>query len=142
MYQCIICDPDNRKFEGRCTGLLYTALSRATTLGDNHGKHSAIYFTGEYFNYDRIKYLVLKYNLKEEYENVKRRRTWVEYLARNTRTPPSSFGTSRKDIPKRVAKLFSWFSATKIDGNTLGRLIHKYIRSHNQHSSSRDFHSL
>ena len=35
MYQCIVCDPDEKKFEGTSLGLFYTALSRGTTLEDD-----------------------------------------------------------------------------------------------------------
>ena len=31
MYDCIVCDPDEKKFEGSALGLLYTAVLRATT---------------------------------------------------------------------------------------------------------------
>ena len=54
-YEVIICDPDDRKWEGKFMGLFYTALSRATTLGDANGLNSAIYFTGKDFKEDRIR---------------------------------------------------------------------------------------
>ena len=34
MHKCIVCDPDEKKWEGNTIGLLYTAVSRGTTLGD------------------------------------------------------------------------------------------------------------
>ena len=57
IYGCIICDPDKSEVEGRALGLFYTALSQATTLGDDDGLNSAIYFTGEDFNEKRIRNL-------------------------------------------------------------------------------------
>ena len=57
IYGCIICDPDKSEVEGRALGLFYTALSRATTLGDDDGLNSANYFTGEDFNEKRIRNL-------------------------------------------------------------------------------------
>ena len=41
----IICDPGTKRFEGQNPGLLYTILSRATTLGEDK-MSSAVYFTG------------------------------------------------------------------------------------------------
>ena len=55
MYQCIICDPDEKKIEGTSLGLFYTATSRATTLGDDDGMNSAIYFSGNQFKEERIR---------------------------------------------------------------------------------------
>ena len=58
LYQCIICDPDEKKFEGTgALGLLYTAVSRGTTLGDTNGLNSAIYFDGKDFRRERIQRL-------------------------------------------------------------------------------------
>ena len=37
MYDVIVCDPDEKSFQGTVLGLLYTATSRATTLGDDNG---------------------------------------------------------------------------------------------------------
>ena len=49
MYKCIVCDPDEKSFESSALGLLYTAVSRGTTLGDSDGMNSAVYFTGSSF---------------------------------------------------------------------------------------------
>ena len=46
MYEHIICDPHDKSVETTQTGMFYTAVSRGTTLGDNNGLNSAIYFTG------------------------------------------------------------------------------------------------
>ena len=54
MFVRIICDPDEKHYEGVAIGLLYTAVSRATTLGDDDGLNSAIYFTGTAFKRSRI----------------------------------------------------------------------------------------
>ena len=55
MFACIICDPDMRHVEGSALGLFYTALSRATTLGNEDGSESAIYFTGTAYDEARIR---------------------------------------------------------------------------------------
>ena len=41
--QTIICNPDTKAAESRATGLFYTAVSRATTRGDDNGLNSAVY---------------------------------------------------------------------------------------------------
>ena len=47
VFKRIICDPDTKSAEARGTGVLYTAVSQATSLGDINGMNSAIYFIGE-----------------------------------------------------------------------------------------------
>ena len=86
MFSRIVCDPDAKGAEGRATGLFYTAISRATTLGDQSGLHSAIYFTGTNLTRDRIKNLTLKADTSKQFDNVKRRRMWVDILETNTVT--------------------------------------------------------
>ena len=54
MYQCIVCDPD-KKFKGTFLGLFYTATSRATSLGNDDGLNSAIYFSGSQVREERIR---------------------------------------------------------------------------------------
>ena len=68
IYECIICDPDDKKYEGSSLGLLYTTLSRATTLGDNNGLNSAIYFTGQEFKRVRITRLTKRKNSNDDYK--------------------------------------------------------------------------
>ena len=80
MYQCIICDPDEKKYEGTSLGLLYTALSRATTLGDKDGLNSAIYFTGGTFKEQRINRLTKMKGSDRNFKMADKRKTWVEYI--------------------------------------------------------------
>ena len=83
MYDCIVCDPDKNEIEGRALGLLYTAVSRATTFGDDDGLNSALYFTGQSFKAERLRGLGIKKDSRDEYQNVVRRRIWVEFLKTN-----------------------------------------------------------
>ena len=83
MFECIICDPDNKNVERTALGLFYTALSRATTLGDSEGRGSAIYFIGKDFKEERIRNIGIKQNTNESYRRVQERNTWVEYLNQN-----------------------------------------------------------
>jgi hypothetical protein len=54
-HECIVCDLDNEQRERACQGLLYTATSRATTLGDiKTEKGSATHFCGLNFHLSRL----------------------------------------------------------------------------------------
>ena len=87
MYQCIICDPDEKKYEGTSLGLFYTALSRATTLGDEDGLNSAIYFTGGDFKEQRFNRLTKLKGSLQDFKNVIKRQQWVDYMKkRETQT--------------------------------------------------------
>lgn len=86
MYQCIICDPDMKKFEGSALGLLYTATSRATTLGNiRNGLGSAIYFSGVDFKESRIRRLTICKDSDKLYERATKRKRWVQHLEKNER---------------------------------------------------------
>lgn len=80
MYEVLVCDPDEKSFEGSALGLLYTAVSRATTLGDDSGIGSAIYFIGSAFKETRIRNLTCKLNTNHEFELAKKRRYWVQHI--------------------------------------------------------------
>ena len=49
MFDLLVVDPDEKQCEGSALGLLYTAVSRATTLGEDSSLGSAIYFAGGAF---------------------------------------------------------------------------------------------
>lgn len=94
MYSTIICDPDDRRFEGMWPGLLYTMVSRATTLGDDSGVGSAIYFDAPLvgsipLTTERLSNLLYKTKRTasnkepELYENVKMRQDYVAKLRSN-----------------------------------------------------------
>ena len=82
MYQCILCDPDEKKFEGTSLGLFYTAVSRATTLGDADGLNSAIYFTGNQFKEQRIRRLTKLKGSDIDFVVAQKRANWVSFLRR------------------------------------------------------------
>jgi hypothetical protein len=96
VFPRIVCDPDVKAAEGRATGLFYTAISRATTLGDSSGLDSAIYFIGPNLTRDRVVNLTLKANTTKSIENVKRRRAWVDLLESNTVVFPDEANESLK----------------------------------------------
>jgi len=86
MYETIICDADDRQFEGKFMGLFYTAISRATTLGDANGLNSAIYFTGEHFKEDRIRQIGKRVGSSDDYVPIQQRAKWVQHLKQHTRS--------------------------------------------------------
>ena len=86
MYKCVICDPDNRRYEGSALGLLYTATSRATTLGNmKDGRNSAMYFTGKEFKEERIRRLVYCKDSDKKFVYAEKREKWVAFLKSNER---------------------------------------------------------
>ena len=125
MYKYIICDPDLGTFEGSNPGLLYTAISRATTLGEDDGLGSAIYFEGADFNASRIKYVgksTCRYKNFEEFELFKKRRAWTSYLSAHTKTET---GLSSE----QTAGLFLWCNSAYYDYNALDLRIKAYKKA-------------
>jgi len=119
MFDVIICDPDDGGFESSALGLFYTAISRATTLGDKDGLNSAIYFTGEHITEARIRRIGKRKGSTQEFTRVEERRRWVNYLQK--RTFKSEFSKRKQ---KRIIK---WGSETKYNFTTLKGRIDKYI---------------
>ena len=86
----IVVNPGDKQFESKNPGLLYMAVSRATTIGDSASApqptanlNSAIYFTGHDMTTRRVTNLKLKKN-GEEYEKVQLRNKWVARVESNT----------------------------------------------------------
>ena len=119
MFDVIICDPDSGEFESSALGLFYTAISRATTLGDENGLNSAIYFTGEHVTEARIRRIGKKKGSTMEYTRVQERRKWVDYL--NKRTTKTNLSHRKQ---KRILK---WGSEARYNFVTLKDRIDKYI---------------
>jgi len=73
LHLLFLCDPDGGKFESSALGLFYTAVSRATTLGDEDGMNSAIYFMGEHMNEERIRRIGMCKGSRNEFIRVNER---------------------------------------------------------------------
>ena len=101
VFQTIICDPDSKAAETRATGLLYTAVSRATTLGDDNGLNSAIYFSGNDLTHERVVRINYKTNTNVELANVQRRTQWICHL--NTKV----LEMKESDLPE-LQKTIQW----------------------------------
>jgi len=122
MYECIVCDPDEKSVENINTGLFYTALSRGTTLGDPDGLNSAIYFTGEHLNRDRIQRLTKHKRGDNEYIKVTKRRHWVKHLDNNT-LPIQSTNTLE------AQQTIAYFRDRRIPYDQLQQRIEAYVRA-------------
>ena len=68
-------------------GVFYTALSRATTLGDANGLNSAFYLIGENVTEDRIRNIGKKKDSYDYYTGYVKRSTWVRELQENKYDP-------------------------------------------------------
>ena len=119
MFECIICDPDEGKFESSALGLFYTAVSRATTLGDEDGMNSAIYFIGEHMNEERIRRIGMCKGSRNEFVRVNERRKWVRHIERSAK---------KSNLTKRKAnEVLKWATETTYAYNKLADRISKYI---------------
>ena len=110
MFNSIICDPGKREDERTALGLFYTALSRATTLGNEHGNGSAIYFFGQDFNEGRFRNLARKQNTFQDYKRAALRDKWIALL---------DLKRIRKMPSKRTQRnVLNWSSAARftLDG--------------------------
>ena len=124
-YECIICDPDLKQFEGKSLGLLYTAVSRATTLGDiKDGKNSAIYFNGKEFTEERIRRLVYCNRSNKKFKYAQKRDDWVAYLQTNEK----ACSRTVKQILKKTATIHA-FSDAPMDPAFLHRRMTSFLRS-------------
>ena len=126
MYNCIVCDPDTKDWEGRCLGLLYTAVSRGTTLGDEDGLNSAVYFQGADFKEDRIRQLYQKKDSDDDYALAVKRTEWVDYLKERERN--MKFGSQSGQ--KRLQKILHWASSNTVSYDDLSSRVDVYTSSH------------
>ena len=116
--QRIVVDPGTKSFEMLSPSLLYTAFSRATTLGpeDNDQKlNSATYLTGINITSDRIINITKKKDV-EITLTVKRRTKWIERLQKNTITSQLHHRT--------IESLFKYFNSTKYNQSYIYNHIH------------------
>lgn len=125
MYEMIICDPDEKRFEGMWPGLLYTILSRGTTLGDDKGHGSAVYFDTPIvgsvpITKERFENLLYKTNTRRYYETVLRRNEYVAQLKQHLYRHP--------DSPRQIHLKLSRMQDMKVSKYSLDRKLHEYTR--------------
>lgn len=125
IYECIICDPDKKSFEGSALGLLYTALSRATTLGDDNGLNSAIYFTGLEFKEDRVRNPCEKKGTTINFQKAVHRNLWVEHL--QLQTLQTTIWV-HDNVEQDMEFYLNWANVTQISPDNLRAVIDDYVR--------------
>ena len=119
MFEVIVCDPDDGMFERSALGILYTAVSRATTLGDADGKNSAIYFMGQHMNERRVRRIGKKKDSMNDYKRVIERREWVQFLSQRKR--------KCRIRKRRKEHVLQWANTSKFNFHHLSDRIEKYI---------------
>ena len=113
--QSIVVDVGTKAFEGSTPGLSYSAVSRATTLGQIENLHSsALYLKGKNATTDR--FLNLHQNSQgHQYAKVLQRNKWVQYRIANTKRVTFSQREQRQ--------LIRWVQTTKYTTEQLDTFI-------------------
>jgi hypothetical protein len=127
-YEVLICDPDEHKYEGKFMGLFYTAISRATTLGDDTGLNSAIYFTGPQFKEERFRNLGKQKGSVDDFIPIQKRSKWVDYLKK--RTHPI------KELNQEMIETLHWSTIYRMDQDDLYKRITQYILANSTRRSA------
>jgi hypothetical protein len=111
-------DPGSQGFEGNNVGLFYTAMSRATTIGNPDDKmSSAIYFDGLHFSQKRITNLT-KEQSGRLFKKAELRQNWVKYMKENNQ--------KRKYYTKKEMQyIFKWTTNTRYNRDFLKKTIEK-----------------
>ena len=113
---CIIVQPGTRDFEGKCPGLFYVFLSRATDIGSPGDRStSAIFFEGPDMTNDRITDLTHSLTTKREYVKVTKRRIWTNHLQNNLINIEIS--------KQQKSNLIRWCQETKVSERDVQRVI-------------------
>lgn len=125
MFKGVICDPHTLDAETNCLGLLYTGVSRATTLGDPDGLNSAVYFTGlDMKKESRVTRLGQKTASLDSFKRVLDRRQWVAHLTLNTRK--SHLSKNQEDAVLR------WSRSNRVSYSSLMGRIDEYVKQGNK----------
>jgi len=113
---CIIVQPGTRDFEGKCPGLFYVFLSRATDIGSSDDRRSsAIFFDGPDMTNDRITDLTRSLTTGREYVKVTKRNQWVKYLRKHL--------IKQHISNQQKSSLIRWCERTKVSEEEVKRVI-------------------
>ena len=105
--QTIVVDPGTRVFEGSSPGLLYSVISRITTLGYPHDIFtSPLFFTGFNMTRERLQHITLRND----------GRTYAKVLLRKNRLPSSNSATNPRhhSPPSKNIKSPHGFTVTDV----------------------------
>ena len=122
---CIIVQPGTRDFEGKCPGLFYVFLSRATDIGSQEDRStSAIFFEGPEMNSDRIRDLTHSLTTGREYAKVTKRKQWSNHLYRNLIRPKIS--------NQQKSSLIRWCEETTVTEGEVNQVLQdpRWRKSH------------
>jgi hypothetical protein len=109
-----VLEPGDRKFEGNYVGLFYTAMSRATTIGNMGDRMgSAVYFDSPHFSKERFTNLTRQKN-GQMYHKALLRQIWVRFMKEKNK--------NRKQYTKEeMKKLFHWITSNRINLSRISR---------------------
>jgi hypothetical protein len=113
----MVLDPGRTGFEGNNPGILYTGISRATTLGNGCVNDSAFYLAGPNATKDRLTNLTqlrAQGRKKVTYLAVLRRQKWLDYLS-EAQFQTQSLPTADPAALKRWLKTNKQISLTELD---------------------------
>ena len=115
--EAIVVDIGSSKFESTNIGLLYTAISRASTLGNGDVNKSAIYFNGQDFTIDRLTNVRYKRSgQKQPYDKIKMRDSWIDHLNQQKQLTKTMNNTQMKQLKH-------WAETTTISKQQLETII-------------------
>lgn len=125
----IVVDVGSTGFEGKNPGTLYTAISRASTIGNGNPLNSALYFSGE-LERSRLKDVIhkrTKGNSKSNttrvlYDAIKLRNKWIDHLHKHLPTESTISSNEKHEL-----KL--WAESTTYSQ----RELYDILRFHKQH---------
>ena len=131
--KCIVGHPGPRSFETLNPGTFYTLLSRASTLGDENGNGSAIYFTGENINTHRLTRIhkksegtIRNSNSEEDtIEKVVMRNHWIQHLKDNMHW------RQNKAARKKLKDLTKWYKRTSINKRKFDEILEFHLNHRN-----------
>ncbi len=116
----MVFNPGNTGFEGRCPGLLYTGLSRASSLG-NDINSSSFYLHGHDATMDRLTDVIHSRSHRNRgnlYKAIETRNQWIHFLSKKEQRTDLSLSEERK------IHVIQWIqNSYKLDTIALDRVI-------------------
>lgn len=103
-----------------CSLTSNTSISRATTLGDEQGNNSAMYFTGEHYSESRIRNLGKRKQSDQVCERASQRAAWVNHLQHHKYETPTA---------ETIRAIQHWSTTTQFTLEELECRISQYTSS-------------
>lgn len=123
----MVFNPGDTGFEGRCPGLLYTGLSRASSLG-NDVNSSSFYLHGSNATIDRLTDVIHSRSNKNKgdvYKAIQTRRHWIHFLGKQERKTNLTLSKTRKD------EVINWIqNGCQMNTSQLDQIISYHNQNH------------